>query len=122
MEERVQILVIGLVCQRTFAIRAIFLFNAVYHIREVEYVWTCKSFKKLAEILFLAVAFIVAPHEWWHYIFIRFWKVPLEGAILFAGFRPCSSQNQFVSGLVRLVKINQLRISMKYLQDFLPSK
>ena len=30
---------------------------------------------------------IVAPHERQHYIFIRFWKVPTEAAILFAGSR-----------------------------------
>ena len=27
----------------------------------------------------------VAPHERRHYIFIRFWKVPIEVAVLFAG-------------------------------------
>ena len=38
------------------------------------------------------VFFFVAPHERRHYIFIRFSEVPMEAAILFARFRPCSSQ------------------------------
>ena len=38
--------------------------------------------------------------------FYSVWIVPMEAAILFAGFRPSSSQNQFFPGLVRLIKIN----------------
>ena len=30
---------------------------------------------------------IVAAHDWRHYIFIRFWKVLMEAAMLFAGSR-----------------------------------
>ena len=41
---------------------------------------------------------IVAWHERRHYIFIRFEKLPMEAAILFARFRPCSSQYRFVPG------------------------
>ena len=49
-----------------------------------------------------ATKLVVAPHERLHYIFIRFWKEPTESAILFARSRPCSSQNQFVPGFVRI--------------------
>ena len=45
------------------------------------------------------VSLVVAPHELQHYIFIRFWKVPMEAVILFAGFQPCSSQNHSSHGL-----------------------
>ena len=44
---------------------------------------------------------IMVPHERRHYIFIRCRKVPVEAAILFAGFRSCSSQSHSVTGLVR---------------------
>ena len=53
----------------------------------------------------------VAPHERRHYIFIRFWKVPMEAAILFAG------SSQIISSLSLLVLM-----IVRYLIDYNRSK
>ena len=55
--------------------------------------WQCGTSGSLVLYKRTISEFFVAPHERWHYIFIRFWKVPMEAAIFFAGFVP---------GLVRL--------------------
>ena len=65
----------------------VFLFNVLKEVYMEEMV-------KIATLII-----IFAPHERRHYIFIR--KGPMEAAILIAGFRSCSSQNQFIPGLVR---------------------
>ena len=70
---------------------------------EKEYQNHAKCDKNVRKLLDRAkLTRFVAPHERRHYIFIRFWKVPMEAAILFTGFRLRSSQNQFIPWLFRI--------------------
>ena len=69
----------------------------------------------LESCLLFWLKLFVAPHERQHYIFIRFWNVPMYSRQPYCllGFGPCSSQNQFVHMLVCRTWLYATSLTMK---------